>query len=117
MSYWGRVTVLVEKAMRDGTPWTAQELAEHTGISRDTISKSLTRMRDRREVHIAYWSNEHSVQRKYPRPVYRIGNKADAKKPKPDTSANKTKAWRDSKKIRVSSVFDLGIKVSDRLAA
>jgi hypothetical protein len=92
---------------------TASELADHLRISRYDAHAVLTRLNNRtksglKRIHVVRYVYDHEGARKYPRAVYALGDKSDAKKPKPDTLANKRLHYHRAKaRALTNSVFNL----------
>lgn len=59
-----------------------------------------------KQLYIQSWTME-GVGRRYPRPVYALGDKRDAPKPKPVSDSDRAKKYRQSRKLpnAASSVF------------
>jgi hypothetical protein len=95
---------------------TAMELAEYLGISRYDAHAVLTRMNKRtkaglKRIHIVRYIYDHDGARKYPRAVYAMGDKPDAKKPKADQLAVKRDYYaRLKSRSTMNSVFNLGLR-------
>lgn len=98
---------------------TRAEIADAIGLGVFRVSTAVTRMmrttRNReRMIHIVRWVYDGDIgERRYPRAVYALGNKPDAKKPKV-TEAERLRKYRANRKMRVASVFDLGLTVAQR---
>lgn len=78
------------------------------GVHYRVVASFLTAMRSVtvKHVHIESWTME-GHGRRYPRPVYAIGNKRDASKPKPITASERMKRYRQRFKApqAANSVF------------
>lgn len=110
MTYWGKVTNDIEKAMSDGTMFTSSELADYLGIKLNTASKSLRRMSQKnveKQIYIARWVRTSDVSRAYLRAVYAWGNQPDAPKPRKLSHMVNVRAFRARQKKKVSSVWEL----------
>ena len=108
MSYAKTIT----KALQEFGQLTGAELAEITGIDKDLVHATTQRMRIQlrsmpKRIHITAWTNDDENGRSYPRPVYALGDKPDAAKPK--SNPKKTKmAYEARQKVKVNSVWMLG---------
>ena len=95
---------------------TAMELAEYLGITRYDAHAVLNRMSKRtkagvKRIHVVRYTYDHDGARKYPRAVYAMGDKPDAKKPKADQLAVKREYYaRLKSRMTMNSVFNLGLR-------
>lgn len=95
---------------------TAMELAEHLGITRYVAHAVLNRMNKRtkaglKRVHVVRYIDDHDGARTYPRAVFALGDKPDAKKPKADQLAVKRRYYaRLKSRTTMNSVFNLGLQ-------
>ena len=95
---------------------TAMELAEHLGITRYDAHAVLNRMNKRtkaglKRIHIVRYIDDHDGARTYPRAVFAMGDKPDAKKPKADQLAVKRRYYaRLKSRTTMNSVFNLGLQ-------
>lgn len=91
-------------------PLTMREVAEFfPGVDYHRVSTTLSAMRNTvvtKQVYIKSWTME-GVGRRYPRPIYDLGDKRDAPKPKPPTNAERLRQWRLRLKLpqAANSVF------------
>jgi len=94
---------------------TAQEFADYADIHRYDAHAVLNRMNKRtkagkKRIHIADWTYSHDDARRYPRPVFMLGDFPDKPKPKPNLRENRRRsAHKTAKAIRMSSVFNMGL--------
>ena len=101
--------------LKDIGPMTAADIALHLGVSRYLVHAAMSRMRDPnvkggKRVYVQRWTHTADKGRTYPRPVYAIGARPDAPKPKRDVSAVRRKsATRVLTLRRNSSIFRLGM--------
>lgn len=70
-------------------PMTRSEMSQHLGIDRRNLSSVVTRMakdspRKPQRIYIERYVYDMEGQRSYPRAVYALGNKPNAKRPKSD---------------------------------
>ena len=107
--------------LRENGFMTRTELIEATGLPDTAVSQALTRMRRTwatipRRIHIHSYVTEMDGRRNYPRPVYALGDKPDARKPKPVPMAVSAKKWRSQQKARyaLNSVFNMAINPAKR---
>ena len=104
--YYGRTNIVIERVLSKGIPRTAFEVSAQTGVSVGTVSKRLSAMRGRGEVHIAEWKREQPNAKPYLRAAYVLGEGANKPKPKPLTDAEKKR--RQRRKGEVKSVWVSG---------
>jgi hypothetical protein len=94
---------------------TAQEFADYADIGRYDAHAVLNRMNKRtrageKRIHIAGWTHSYDDARRYPRPVFMLGDLPDKPKPKPNIRLNRKRSEHKSlKAIRMSSVFNLAL--------
>ena len=95
---------------------TAMELAEYLGITRYDAHAVLNRMNKRtkaglKRIHIVRYIDDHDGARTYPRAVFAMGDKPDAKKSKADQLAVKRRYYARLKlRTTMNSVFNLGMQ-------
>ena len=95
---------------------TAMELAEYLGITRYDAHAVLNRMNKRtkaglKRIHIVRYIDDYDGARTYPRAVFAMGDKPDAKKPKADQLAVKRRYYaRLKSRTTMNSVFNLGLQ-------
>ena len=111
----GKNVIRALEALQEFGRMTAQEFADWADISRYDAHAVLIRMNKRtkagdKRIHIADWSHEHDGARRYPRPVFVLGDGRDKPKPKADPAANRRRydAKRD-KTFRMNSVFNMAM--------
>lgn len=92
-------------------PLTMRDIAEFfPDVNYRLVASFITAMRSVsvKHLHIQSWTME-GRGRRYPRPIYALGNKRDAPKPKRTTTSERMKKYRQSKKLpkAANSVFNL----------
>lgn len=111
----GELVTLVWEAFKEFPTITAQEFADFADISRYDAHAVLGRMAKRtkagvKRLHVAKWNDEFEGARRYPRPVYAVGDKPDKPKPKPNVAENKRRYEQSrNRKYRMNSVFNMGL--------
>lgn len=97
-------------------PMTQAELLDILGGTKGTVYKITTNLTKPSKTHpkrlyVSAYVFDQEGQKRYPRPVFSIGNKPCAKKPQVDVSATQ-KRYREKRKSHVllNSVFNLGLK-------
>ena len=94
---------------------TAMELAEYLDITRYDAHAVLNRMNKRtkaglKRIYVVRYIDDHDGARNYPRAVFAMGDKPDAKKPKADQLAVKRRYYaRLKSRTTMNSVFNLGL--------
>jgi hypothetical protein len=102
-------------ALKEFGRMSAQELADWADITRYDAHAVLLRMNKRtkageKRIHIADWTYGHDGARRYPRPVYALGDQRDKTKPKSDLAANRRRYEAKVHAMhRMSSVFNLAM--------
>lgn len=94
---------------------TAQEFADMADISRYDAHAVLRRMNKRtkagdKRLHVADWAYGHDGARRYPRPMYALGDKPDKPKPKASPAANSRRYEQGKNRMyRMNSVFNMAM--------
>lgn len=110
--------VLVTKAwevLHEFGKITAQEFADYADIGRYDAHAVLNRMAKRtkdglKRLYVADWTYEHDDARRYPRAIYKIGDKPDKPKPKPNITANRRRHEQSKNRMyRMNSVFNMAM--------
>ena len=110
------IVVMATSAINEFGEISAMELAEYCKISRYDAHAVLRRMNKPtkyapKRLHVVRYINDHDGARKYPRPVYAMGNKPDAKKPKADQLAVKRAYYaRLKSRTLMNSVFNMALQ-------
>ena len=86
---WGSTVAAVTKLLDEYGEMTRAEMEVEIGIPHRQLSGVITRMRrggpkSQRLLHITRYVQDAEGARRYPRAVYALGDKPDAKKPKSD---------------------------------
>lgn len=111
----GQHVIKALEALSEFGRMSAQEFADWAEISRYDAHAVLRRMSQRtkageKRIHIADWTYGHDGARRYPRPVYALGDKRDKPKPKADPAANRRRHEQGKNKMyRMTSVFNLAM--------
>ena len=91
-------------------PLTMRDIAQfYPGLDYHDVAKYIAAMRTcvvNKQLYILRWEME-GVGRRYPRPVYALGDKRDAAKPRPVSASERAKAYRQRKRLPkpANSVF------------
>jgi len=111
----GDTIARVLELLQEVGPMTRAEMSQHLEIDRRNLASAVTRMirpspRLPRRIHILRYVSDMEGQRVYPRAVYALGDKPDAKRPVPDHKATKR---RYNAKVRARNtanfVFNLAL--------
>jgi hypothetical protein len=111
----GKNVIRALEALQEFGRMTAQEFADWADISRYDAHAVLIRMNKRtkagdKRIHIVDWSHEHDGARRYPRPVFALGDKPDKLKPKPNIRAIRARyEAKKNKTFRMNSVFNMAM--------
>lgn len=117
---WGETTRRILALLNEIGPMTRSEVCQHLGLDRNEGAAIMSRLAQPtkrpvgpKRIYVAAWTYDTESQRRYPRAVYDVGCKPDAKKPKSDLKENKRR-YLNARKLRVSSVFQLGLTRNQR---
>ena len=111
----GKHVIRVLEALEEFGRITAQEFADYADIGRYDAHAVLHRMNKRtkageKRIYIAAWTYGHDDARRYPRPVFMLGDNEDKKKPKPDLRAIRARhEAKKNKTFRMNSVFNMAM--------
>jgi hypothetical protein len=111
----GKHVIRALDALKEFGRMTAQEFADWADISRYDAHAVLIRMNKRtkageKRIHIVDWVYAHDGARRYPRPVFVLGDGRDKPKPKPDVKAIRARYEANkNKKFRMNSVFNMAM--------
>jgi hypothetical protein len=107
------------KALKEFGPMTSVELCTVIGTTKTKSGAILGRLMKKsiqkpKRVYIVDWVMDAEAGRKYPRPVYALGDKKDKPKPVPSPAENQ-RLYKQKKARRVNSVFQLGTPIKYRM--
>lgn len=94
---------------------TAQAFADYADISRYDAHAVLNRMNRRtkagvKRIYVSTWTYDYDNARRYPRAVFKLGDKRDKARPKPDVRENRRRSeTKRSTMMRTNSVFNLAL--------
>lgn len=119
---WGVQTQRILDLLEHQGPMTRSEACQILGIDRQSAASIFSRLmrptkrpEDRpKRIHICGYRNDEEGQRRYPRAIYAIGNKPDARRPTADPKAAKRRYWANRKGRLLNSVFALGLTRAQR---
>lgn len=112
---YGALVDQITDALTINGPMTRKEICDFIGQHRSKVASVVTRMaratpQKPKRVYIKRYIEEQDGQRRYPRAVYALGNKPDARKPRRDIKANRARYLRNkTNKLRNTSVFNLAL--------
>lgn len=120
---WGALSDLILAALHDYGPMTRAEIYQtlnlpdkESGGVLSRLLKPRLRPKGPKRIYIKDWVFDEPEQRRYPRPVYALGDKQN--KPKPKAShANDVRRWYRKKRIQTTttSVFHLSVTKKESL--
>jgi hypothetical protein len=111
----GKHVIMALEALKEFGRMTAQEFADYADIGRYDAHAVLNRMNKRtkageKRIYIAAWTYGHDDARRYPRPVFMLGDKPDKPKPKPNIRAIRARyEAKKNKTFRMNSVFNMAM--------
>lgn len=112
---YGQIVSQILQALKDYGPMTRIEICDALNTTRKSVSAVMTRLnrtspRSPKRVYVKSYVYDHEGQRYYPRAVYDLGDKPDAKPPGADPVAAR-KRYLQRKKLRntANSVFNLAL--------
>lgn len=109
MTYQNGLIYRVLAALQECGPMTSAELVVHLGQTKHRIGAAVNRLRQEwpntpKRIHITQYVYDQEGQRRYPRPVFALGDFPDAKRPLRDIKANKRR-YEHSVKMRGTTNF------------
>lgn len=115
MRDWGSTVAKILAALKECGEMTPDEICRHIGIQRDHVSTILTRLRKPgkevpQRVYVVRYVDDAEGMRRYPRPVYALGNRINVKRPKPDKKEIRRRYNAKVRKLMTTnSVFNLAL--------
>lgn len=108
------------KALEDLGPMTSVEICASVGTTKSKSGAILGRLMKAspqrpKRVYIFGWTYDAEGARRYPRPIYAVGDKKDKPMPKRCHNENQRR-YRSMKSKMVNSVFQLGTPIKYRFA-
>lgn len=91
-------------------PMTQREIAEALGLDHDTLRGYIGALRQKRPgvLYVHSYRRDEDGGRLYPRALWAVGNRRDAKRLEPLPKSVYNKRGKDKMKTRVASIFHLG---------
>lgn len=115
MREYGSTVNKVLELLTEVGPLTGADLCEMIGVTHDNLSGVLYRLRkptktSPKRIYIKRYVFEYDNARRYPRPVFAIGDKPNANRPKPNRKEVRRR-YDQAKKARftMNSVFNMGL--------
>lgn len=112
---YGQIVSQILQALKDYGPMTRIEICDALNTTRKSVSAVMTRLnrdtpRIPKRIYVKSYVYDHEGQRYYPRAVYDLGDKPDAKPPGADpVSARKRYHQRKKMLNTANSVFNLAL--------
>jgi hypothetical protein len=106
-------------ALHECGPMTSAELVVHLGQTKHRIGAAVNRLRQEwpktpKRIHITQYVYDQEGQRRYPRPVFSLGDFPDAKRPAPDIRANRQ---RYEKRVKLRGTTNFVFNLAKKLRA
>lgn len=115
MKEWGTTVAAITRLLKEEGGLTRAEVCDRLGLDRRYVSAVITRMNKPgavtpKRIYITHYVHDNAGERRYPRAVYDLGDKPDAKKPKSDLKAIRQR-YRERQRglLKGNSVFNLGL--------
>jgi hypothetical protein len=112
---WGVTVSRVEWALTEYGPMTRAQLQELLSLDGNQISGVISRMSKRgkdgvKRISIKAWVYDHDAARRYPRAVYALGDRKNARRPRA-SRAETARRYKGKKKAlnTMNFVFNLGL--------
>mgnify|MGYP000013396763 CR=1 FL=1 len=119
---YGETTKAILKGLAELGPMTRSEIQQSVGVDKESIAAIVSRLhkdtpRVGKQIYVTGWVYDAEGQRRYPRAIYALGSRPDAKKPKASTLENRRRYDRNRHALfSMNSVFNMG-KSRDTLRA
>ena len=115
---YGVVVAKIERLLNQHGELSGAEICSELNMTRNQVGAVISRMRKPlptmpQRIYRVRYIHDHEGQRRYPRAVYALGDLPDAKKPISSEKVNR-KRYDKNKKMKVSSVFQLGFTRKQR---
>ena len=108
------VSNIFSRAVAEIGPMTAEEFAEEKGIPLNHARAYVSYAKRHKFVYIVAYKRESEVGNvAYPRAIYALGNRRDAKKPSKLSAAETGRRHREKKRKMANSVFSWGVPLDD----
>jgi hypothetical protein len=113
---YGSTVADIVKVLEEYGPLTRSEICYHIGLDRMNCSAVITRMSKAsvkmpKRIHISGYTHDSETGRRYPRAIYDLGDKPDAKKLNRKALRRDTRKRYDQKRALINTtnfVFNLG---------
>ena len=112
---YGQTVADILRVLAECGPMSRAELGQHIQVSHRCLSSVVSRMARTttdmpKRIHIVRYIYDMEGQRRYPRAVYAIGDKPDARRPKPNPKATKRRYNAKVRAINTTNfVFNLAL--------
>ena len=111
----GGIVREILRMLEEEGPMTRSEICKRLGRPKDEVVSVVSRLNKRtpvagRRIYVREYVYDMEGERTYPRAVYAIGDKPNAKRPVSDKKEIKRRYWaRSQLKKKANSVFNLGL--------
>lgn len=111
----GAIVKEIMRMLDEEGPMTRAEICRRLGRPKDEIAAVVSRLNKRspvagKRIYVKEYVYDMEGERTYPRALYAIGDKPNAKRPESDKKKIKRRYWaRAQLKLRANSVFNLGL--------
>lgn len=112
---WGSTVARIVRLLNEEGAMSRAEICQRLGLDRTEVSAIVTRMAKPsatmpKRVYVKAYVYDCEGARRYPRAVYELGDKPDAKRPKADPKGAKERYRKRQKMLlTANSVFNLGL--------
>ncbi len=112
---YGEIVSKILWVLENYGPMTTSEICEHMGIYRECVSTIISRMAKAgrklpKRIYIKSYVHDEIGQKRYPRAIYDIGDKPNAKRPRSDKKAIRARYNAKIKSLNTTNfVFNLAL--------
>lgn len=112
---WGTTVTKIVKLLAEEGGMTRAEICMRLGLDRRDVSAVVSRLakpgaKTPKRIYVKTYVHDCEGARRYPRAVYELGDKPDARRPKADPKGAKERYRRRQKMLlTANSVFNLGL--------
>lgn len=116
---YGKTVGEILRILEEIGPMTAMEISDHLNLNRYSTSSIIARLCKEsktipKRAHIKSYTYDHEGQRKYPRAVYALGDKPNARNPGADPLGN-SRRYRAKRKAKGTANFVFNLALPRRV--